>query len=93
LTTDTNEAWSTMGRKKDNLSIEPPRFEGCLVGRVEDFILHGGPCPFTPKEPEILTGLDVGISHNARSWIPEHSWTWKDDDTWVFADFCLGDNR
>jgi hypothetical protein len=45
FTTDTNEAWSTVGHDKF-VQISPPRHEGCLANRIEHFIIHGGPCPF-----------------------------------------------
>ena len=92
FTTDTNEAWSTIGRKMTNVDISPPRFEGCLLSRIEHFIIYGGPCPFTPKAPKTLSDLDIDSSHDVRSWIPEHSWTWQEDDTWIFASFWLSHN-
>lgn len=81
FTTDTNEAWSTVGRKKTEY-IDPPRHEGCLLDRIEHFIIKGGPCPFSPK-------LDVNSTQDGRTWNPEHSWTWKEDDTWNLATFWL----
>ena len=81
LTTDMNEAWSTVGRKMSEY-IDPPRHDGCLLDRIEHFIINGGPCPFARK-------LDVDSNHDGRAWTPEHSWTWKEDDTWNLATFWL----
>jgi hypothetical protein len=36
--------------------------------------------------PETPFDLDVDGGYDA-TWIPEHSWTWKEDDTWIFAGF------
>jgi hypothetical protein len=90
FTTDTNEAWSTVGREKSNY-INPPRHEGCLLDRIKHFIIHGGPCPFTPKLPETLSDLDVDSCRDVRTWTPEHSWAWKEDDTWNLATFWLNE--
>ena len=81
FTTDTNEAWSTVGCKK-SVYIHPPRHDGCLLDRIEDFIVNGGPCPFAPK-------LNVDNNHDGRTWTPEHSWTWAEDETWSLATFWL----
>jgi hypothetical protein len=83
FTTDTNEAWSTVGREKSDY-VNPPRPEGCLLDRIEHFIINSGPCPFAPK-------LDVDSNHDGRTWTPEHSWTWKEDDTWNLATFWLSE--
>jgi hypothetical protein len=87
FTTDTNEAWSTIGREKD-VRISPARHEGCLLDRIEHFIIHGGPCPFTPK-PETPPALGTDISQVAEPWTAKHSWTWEEDDTWNFATFRI----
>jgi hypothetical protein len=79
--TNTNEAWSTVGRKLTEY-IDPPRHEGCLLDRIEHFIIKGGRCPFSPK-------LDVSSTHDGRTWNPEHSWTWEEDDTWNLATFWI----
>lgn len=72
--TDTNEAWSTYG--DGDISVCPPRQDGCLLSRIEHFIIHGGLCPFTLKMDAI---------HNEEFWNPKHSWTWEEDDTWRFV--------
>jgi hypothetical protein len=88
FTTDTNEAWSTVGGEQ-NVFLCPPRQEGCLLSRIEQFIIHGGPCPFTLKRSEALFDVDMGINHDETPWIPKHSWTWEEDDTWRFAAFLI----
>jgi hypothetical protein len=84
FTTDTNEAWSTVSRKQ-SVYVTPPHYKGYLLGQIEHFIIHSSPYPFTPKAPETLSDLDIDGGHDSRTWIPEHSWTWKEDDTW---DLC-----
>jgi hypothetical protein len=79
--TDTNEAWSTVGRE---LYIDPSRHKGCLLDRIEHFIVKGGRCPFSPKH-------DVNSTHDGRTWNPEHSWTWEEDDTWNLATFWINE--
>lgn len=81
--TDTNEAWSTVGHELTKY-IDPPRHEGCLLDRIEHFIVKGGRCPFSPK-------LDVNSTHDGRTWNPEHSWTWEEDDTWNLATFLINE--
>jgi hypothetical protein len=81
FTTDTNEAWSTVGRIEYEY-IDPPRHDGCLLDRIEHFIIKGGPCPFSAK-------LDVDSNHDKRSWTPEHSWSWQEDDTWTLVTFFM----
>lgn len=88
FTTDTNEAWSTFGSEQD-VFVCPPRREGCLLSRIEHFIVHGGPCPFTLKSSETLFDVDMDVSHDEGPWIPEHSWTWEEDDTWRFTAFLI----
>ncbi|KIM93643.1 hypothetical protein OIDMADRAFT_61288 [Oidiodendron maius Zn] len=88
--TDTNEAWSTVGCEQ-SVYVTPPRYEGYLLGRIEHFIIHGGPYPFTPQTPDTLSDLDIDGGYDSRTWIPEHSWTWKEDDTWIFASFWLNE--
>ena len=66
--TDSGEAWSTFGKEEDNF-VSPPRHDNCLIGRIEHFITHGGPCPFTPKSPDQLPEIDVEVGHDEHSWI------------------------
>ncbi len=80
FTTDTNEAWST-----GDVFVCPPLQEGCLLRRIEYFITHGGPCPFTPKRSATASDVDLAVSQNEEPWIPEHSWTWEEDDSWRFV--------
>jgi hypothetical protein len=75
---DTNEAWTTFTDAGDAF-VCPPQ-ERCLLSRIEHFIIHGGPCPFTLKRSVTLLDADLDVSHNKRPWIPEHSWTWEEDD-------------
>ncbi|KFY80511.1 hypothetical protein V499_00635 [Pseudogymnoascus sp. VKM F-103] len=88
FTTDTNEAWSTCGAGEDG-SVCPPRQDGCLLSRIEHFIIHGGLCPFTLRKPERLYDVHMDASHNEGPWIPENSWSWEEDDTWRFAAFMI----
>ncbi|ELR10084.1 hypothetical protein VC83_07588 [Pseudogymnoascus destructans] len=88
FTTDTNEAWSTCGAGEDG-SVCPPRQDGCLISRIEHFIIHGGLCPFTLRKPERLYDVHMDASHNEGPWIPKHSWSWEEDDTWRFAAFMI----
>jgi hypothetical protein len=90
FTTDTNEAWSTVGREK-SVYVSPPRYKGCLLDRIERFITHVGSCPFTLKLPDALSDLDIGSNYDVRTWTPEHSWTWKEDDTWSLVTFWLNE--
>ncbi|KAG9229516.1 hypothetical protein BJ875DRAFT_523113 [Amylocarpus encephaloides] len=80
FTTDTNEAWST-----GDGFVSPPLQERCLLRRIEYFITHGGTCPFTPKTSATASDVDLAVSQNEAPWIPEHSWTWEEDDTWRFV--------
>ncbi|KFZ17825.1 hypothetical protein V501_01534 [Pseudogymnoascus sp. VKM F-4519 (FW-2642)] len=72
--TNTNEAWSTYG--DGDISVCRPRQDGCLLSRIEHFIIHGGLCPFM---------LKMDASYNEEFWNPKHSWTWEEDDTWRFV--------
>ncbi|KAH6667812.1 hypothetical protein B0J14DRAFT_172849 [Halenospora varia] len=80
---DTNEAWTTSAGAGYAFICAP---QGrCLLSRIEHFIIHGGPCPFTLKRSVTPFDADLDLNYNNRPWIPEHSWTWEEDDSWRFA--------
>ncbi|KAH6668389.1 hypothetical protein B0J14DRAFT_566920 [Halenospora varia] len=85
FTTDTNKTWTTRGKKNDFIC---PRRNGCLLSRIENFIIHGGPCLFTYKTSKSHE-VDIEASRDERALVPERSWTWEEDDTWRFAAFLI----
>jgi len=53
FTSQNTEAWTTRG-KEENV-VSPPYPSGCLIDQIERFITQNGPCPFTPRVPEVET--------------------------------------
>ncbi|KAH6670153.1 hypothetical protein B0J14DRAFT_546063 [Halenospora varia] len=86
--TDSGEAWSTFGKEKD-IFVSPPRYDNCLISRIEHFITNSGPCPFTLKSSDQQRKVDVEVGHTEHSWIPENFWAWEEDNTWTFAPFLV----
>jgi hypothetical protein len=67
------EAWNTFGQGM-HYQIGP-RQDECLVSRIERFIEHRGPCPFTLKD---LPTAPSTYFH------PKEIWTWEVDSSWEF---------
>ena len=76
------------GRER-GVYVCPPRHQGRLLSRIEHFIIHGGPCPFTLERSETQFDVDIDGSYDEEPWIPEYSWTWEEDNTWTFAAFWI----
>lgn len=54
FTTDTNEAWSTI-RREQTVDTIPLHNHGCLLSRIQHFIIYGEICPFTPDALNLLS--------------------------------------
>ena len=73
VTYGTFEAWTTFGEGSDGPGI--PRWDGCLANRIEKFVSHEGPCPFTRRKSNGEPGLHFH---------PREFWDWEEDKSWEF---------
>jgi len=89
---DTTEVWTTFGLNHKSQE-SPPRREGCMLNQIEQFILHDGQSPFIPKVTEESFDDEMDDDGDVPDWSPHYAWSWKEDETWRYADFSVDISR